>query len=253
MSDFTLTAGVTYNYKKYGAQIRKLSAASTSLSASSTTQKATKIPSSLNFFNSTTTAITTTSSTTTTSKQKKKKKKRPRPISKKKIKQKTPVTASSSDSNSGSSSASDSNSSDADSSDTSSSSDSDQEDDDSSHTAIFRPKKSNASETSEDPMLIRGRQFLEQAANIRAFRKRLKIYVEGNDIAYPVTTFEKLYAILPPPPTTGGNDGSHVIDMLLQNIEDSRYKDPTPIQMQAVPCMAEGRDVLAVAPTGSGK
>ena len=252
MSDFTLTAGVTYNYKKYGAQIRKLSAASTSLSASSTTQKATKIPSSLNFFNSTTTAITTTSSTTTTSNQKKKKKKRPRPISKKKIKQKTPVTASSSDSNSGSSSASDSNSSDADSSDTSSS-DSDQEDDDSSHTAIFRPKKSNASETSEDPMLIRGRQFLEQAANIRAFRKRLKIYVEGNDIADPVTTFEKLYDILPPPPTTGGNDGSHVIDMLLQNIEDSRYKEPTPIQMQAVPCMAEGRDVLAVAPTGSGK
>ena len=49
-------------------------------------------------------------------------------------------------------------------------------------------------------MLIRGRQFLEQAANIRAFRKRLKIYVEGNDIADPVTTFEKLYDILPPPP-----------------------------------------------------
>ena len=31
------------------------------------------------------------------------------------------------------------------------------------------------------------------------------------------------------------------------------FKEPTPIQMQAVPCLLEGRDVLGIAPTGSGK
>ena len=40
--DHQLTAGVTFNYKKYGSQIRKLSAAAVSLSASAETQKATK-------------------------------------------------------------------------------------------------------------------------------------------------------------------------------------------------------------------
>ena len=41
--------------------------------------------------------------------------------------------------------------------------------------------------------------------------------------------------------------------ILLDNIEKSHYKEPTPIQMQAIPVMMEGRDVVAVAPTGSGK
>lgn len=42
-------------------------------------------------------------------------------------------------------------------------------------------------------------------------------------------------------------------DILLKNIEASEYKEPTPIQMQAIPSMLLGRDVLATAPTGSGK
>ena len=37
------------------------------------------------------------------------------------------------------------------------------------------------------------------------------------------------------------------------NIEGSRFKDPTPVQMQAIPVLREGRDLLAMAPTGSGK
>ncbi|CAM9201317.1 unnamed protein product [Chrysoparadoxa australica] len=36
-------------------------------------------------------------------------------------------------------------------------------------------------------------------------------------------------------------------------MQDSAWKEPTPIQMQAIPCMLAGRDVLAAAPTGSGK
>lgn len=40
---------------------------------------------------------------------------------------------------------------------------------------------------------------------------------------------------------------------LLKNIKDSGYMLPTPIQMQAMPIMLEGRQILACAPTGSGK
>eukprot|EP01138_Halocafeteria_seosinensis_P016351 gb/GECG01016682.1/.p1 GENE.gb/GECG01016682.1/~~gb/GECG01016682.1/.p1 ORF type:complete len:681 (+),score=104.31 gb/GECG01016682.1/:1-2043(+) len=40
---------------------------------------------------------------------------------------------------------------------------------------------------------------------------------------------------------------------ILSNIESSEWNEPTPVQMQAIPCMLAGRDVLGVAPTGSGK
>jgi ATP-dependent RNA helicase DDX52/ROK1 len=41
--------------------------------------------------------------------------------------------------------------------------------------------------------------------------------------------------------------------IILKNIEESAWKEPTPIQMQAIPIMLKGRDILASAPTGSGK
>ncbi|CAO3587530.1 unnamed protein product [Absidia cylindrospora] len=40
---------------------------------------------------------------------------------------------------------------------------------------------------------------------------------------------------------------------LLRNLRDSKYTTPTPIQMQAVPIMINERDLMACAPTGSGK
>ena len=41
---------------------------------------------------------------------------------------------------------------------------------------------------------------------------------------------------------------------VVENLRGSLgYKNPTPIQMQAVPAILSGRDVLASAPTGSGK
>ena len=40
---------------------------------------------------------------------------------------------------------------------------------------------------------------------------------------------------------------------ILHNVSSSKYQDPTPVQMQAVPALLRGRDVLASAPTGSGK
>jgi superfamily II DNA/RNA helicase len=42
-------------------------------------------------------------------------------------------------------------------------------------------------------------------------------------------------------------------DGLLQAIEESGYKTPTPIQEQAIPIILMGRDVLGIAQTGTGK
>lgn len=40
---------------------------------------------------------------------------------------------------------------------------------------------------------------------------------------------------------------------LLQAIDEQGYKEPTPIQQQAIPAILEGQDVMAAAQTGTGK
>ena len=40
---------------------------------------------------------------------------------------------------------------------------------------------------------------------------------------------------------------------ILNAIDDVGYKEPTPIQLQAIPAAVEGRDVLGIAQTGTGK
>ena len=80
---------------------------------------------------------------------------------------------------------------------------------------------------------------------INAFRRRMRIRVKGNAIPDPAETFESI--------RFNSKKDEHVRKILLDNIEKSHYKEPTPIQMQAIPVMMEGRDIVAVAPTGSGK
>ena len=41
--------------------------------------------------------------------------------------------------------------------------------------------------------------------------------------------------------------------VLKQTIEEIGYRKPTPIQMAAIPIAIQGRDILGVAQTGSGK
>jgi ATP-dependent RNA helicase DeaD len=40
---------------------------------------------------------------------------------------------------------------------------------------------------------------------------------------------------------------------LLRSLEDLGYEEPTPVQLEAIPPLLAGRDVLAEAPTGTGK
>lgn len=72
----------------------------------------------------------------------------------------------------------------------------------------------------------------------------MNIRVEGTGVPAPVATFEEIQV---------PGQHEHIKSILLKNIEASEYKEPTAIQMQAIPSMLLGRDVLATAPTGSGK
>ena len=48
-------------------------------------------------------------------------------------------------------------------------------------------------------------------------------------------------------------DKYQISDTLIANIRAKGYSAPTPIQMQAIPLMLKKREILACAPTGSGK
>lgn len=73
--------------------------------------------------------------------------------------------------------------------------------------------------------------------DINAFRNRLQIKVKGSDIPVPIVQFQD--ADMP----------SETLSVVMRNIEASDWKEPTPIQMQAIPVLTKGRDLLASAPT----
>lgn len=82
---------------------------------------------------------------------------------------------------------------------------------------------------------------------IACFRRRMGIRVKGENIADPMQTFLDM-------PQPGSNaDAVQTRRALLNNVEESQWKEPTAVQMQAVPILLAGRDLLAAAPTGSGK
>lgn len=86
---------------------------------------------------------------------------------------------------------------------------------------------------------------------MRGFRTRMRIRVEGDDVPHPCATFDELMRCGEEADVDDARWYSR--QFLLRNVEASRYKEPTAIQMQAIPAMLLRRDTLAVAPTGSGK
>ncbi|KOC61471.1 putative ATP-dependent RNA helicase DDX52 [Habropoda laboriosa] len=96
-------------------------------------------------------------------------------------------------------------------------------------------KKYKETSLTEDKLLKLEREKINQ------FRNQHRIKVTGSRIPEPISEFMKLS-------TTYG-----IPDKLLNNIINCGYVHPTPIQMQAIPALLQGRQILACAPTGSGK
>ena len=55
------------------------------------------------------------------------------------------------------------------------------------------------------------------------------------------------------PQAPNGFDSLNLISPLCRAVNEKEYSNPTPIQMQAVPHLLEGRDLLGCAQTGTGK
>jgi ATP-dependent RNA helicase DDX52/ROK1 len=76
----------------------------------------------------------------------------------------------------------------------------------------------------------------------KEFRKQHKIKVYGTDVPNPFRTFEDLVS-----------PAYNLNPTLYNNLMNVKYKTPTPVQMQSIPIMLNGRDLMSCAPTGSGK
>jgi ATP-dependent RNA helicase RhlE len=55
------------------------------------------------------------------------------------------------------------------------------------------------------------------------------------------------------PPVSGGFDNLKLIGPIRRAVREEKYSLPTPIQIQAIPHLLEGRDLLGCAQTGTGK
>lgn len=87
---------------------------------------------------------------------------------------------------------------------------------------------------------IKNGAILAAEAAMQLFRKKMGIRVLGESAPNAFSAFNELPL--------------HInTKVILKNIEASRYKEPTAIQMQAIPSLLMRRDILACAPTGTGK
>ena len=88
---------------------------------------------------------------------------------------------------------------------------------------------------------------------VAAFRRSMAIRVANKhdpDLSDPLPSFKEMKA----PNWWNTGDTFRGISLAIQNnIESGRWKEPTPIQMQAIPTLMERRDLIGAAPTGSGK
>jgi hypothetical protein len=102
-------------------------------------------------------------------------------------------------------------------------------------------------------------------ADMRALRKHVHLRVYGSHVPDSISTFSDINGELLPEVKTGlaatqglsaaAVSARHVEvrAKILKIIEESAYVEPTAVQMQSLPTLLAGRDLLAAAPTGSGK
>jgi len=79
-------------------------------------------------------------------------------------------------------------------------------------------------------------QGIDQGINFDKF-DNIPVKCGGDNAPKPISSFENM----------------GLRQILMDNIQKSGYKKPTPIQKTAIPCIMAGRDLMACAQTGSGK
>ncbi|KAJ8532866.1 hypothetical protein K7X08_015755 [Anisodus acutangulus] len=105
-------------------------------------------------------------------------------------------------------------------------------------------KKEVANEENDQSVneLVEGKkEYYRQLERDIVFRKMHNIHVSGSNIPSPLHSFEEL------------RSRYRCRSYLLRNLAELGFKEPTPIQRQAIPVLLSGRECFASAPTGSGK
>ncbi|KAH8556893.1 P-loop containing nucleoside triphosphate hydrolase protein [Umbelopsis sp. PMI_123] len=77
---------------------------------------------------------------------------------------------------------------------------------------------------------------------VAQFRKQNRIRVYGDDIPNPFRKFADL-----------STPYYNIRSYIRRNLNENGFEEPTPIQMQSIPIIMRGRDIMSCAPTGSGK
>ncbi|KAL7170065.1 hypothetical protein ACSBR2_035001 [Camellia fascicularis] len=85
------------------------------------------------------------------------------------------------------------------------------------------------------------KELYRQMERDALFRKKHNIHTSGSNVPSPLQNFTEL------------KSRYGCKQYLLRNFAELGYKEPTPIQRQAIPVILSGRECFACAPTGSGK
>lgn len=85
------------------------------------------------------------------------------------------------------------------------------------------------------------KEYFRQLERDAVARKKHNIHVSGSSIPSPLENFVEL------------KSRYKCNSYLLRNLAELGFREPTPIQMQAIPVLLSGRECFACAPTGSGK
>ncbi|KAL6503122.1 DEAD-box ATP-dependent RNA helicase 57 [Orobanche hederae] len=111
--------------------------------------------------------------------------------------------------------------------------------------SVFQNSKAKAKvevgDHNEDEVVQQKKEYHRQLERDSLFRKTHNIHVSGSNIPSPLQNFIDL------------RSRYNCRSYLLRNLAELGFKEPTPIQRQAIPVLLSGRECFACAPTGSGK
>ncbi|PIA39310.1 hypothetical protein AQUCO_02600036v1 [Aquilegia coerulea] len=96
-------------------------------------------------------------------------------------------------------------------------------------------------EKEEDIGLQEKKEYHRRIERDALSRKKYGIHISGHNVPSPLQSFDDL------------SSRYGCKSYLLRNIAELGFKEPTPIQRQAIPALLSGRECFACAPTGSGK